>query len=1042
MIRISLIALAVSAALLGLGPAAASAATITVNSTADTAADDNTCTLREAIDSANDNVASGAMANECAAGEAPPTGDVIEFSIAGAGPHVIAPTSNAQGNINEAVEIDGTEGGPGPNIEIDGSGLTFPAIFVEASGADSYIHDIAVYDVTGVSGDGIRSRAANVTFENLLAGIDIAGTAHGNGGDGIEISGDNNDVLQSLSSDNGGAGIRVTPDAFVGTGGANTTIAGNRIGTTLAGTAGLGNDSGGIVVTGTPDDMPDGTVIGGPLDPTPGGICDGDCNLISANTGDGISVAPGGTLTGLQIRGNYVGTGIGGLSDLGNTGAGMHLTGGITGAVVRNNLIAGNTGNGLEMFPGATTAGAPSNTTIAGNRIGVDREGDDPLGNDARGVVITATVAANLGSPTANVIGGTTDPTPGGACDGDCNVISGNGLDGIELFGSSLAGGQVTGTQVLGNHIGVAAAGTSGVDNNQWGVVLGGVTNTVIGSAQAPNVISGNSNSGMLIQENAAGGNVVQSNLIGLGSDGVTEVANGESGIAVFSGGSGVLVGGTAAGQGNTIARNTEAGVAVAGLGSPSASVPILGNSIHTNPGLGIDLMPDGITFGVTPNDGAGDPDDGGNGLLNFPRLDSVAVADGSTYVLGDLDSVASTRFRIELFANATADPSGHGEGQTPVGAFEVTTNAAGHALLQAELPGGVAAGQSVSATSTQLDGAGAPLRTSEFSDAVNEACDITGTGGNDTLTGTAAAEIICGQGGDDTIEGGGGDDLIIGGAGTDTSSYAAAAAPVTVDLAAETATGAGSDLLRGIENATGSAAGDQLTARTAGSVISGLAGNDTLIGAGGPDSLDGGDGDDAVTGADENDTLTGGTGDDAANGGAGDDVINGGDANDTLTGGTGTDVANGGAGDDAITGDDGDDTLGGGDGNDSVDGGAGADSAGGDAGDDEVLGQADDDELFGGDGSDTVKGSGGRDDLEGGAGEDTVTAGGGDKDEARGQGGDDTIKGGGGKKDDVRGGGGEDRLDGGGGKNDECDGGGGTDLTPAPGCESEKSIP
>ena len=46
------------------------ARTITVNSTADTAADDGVCTLREAIAAANTNAASGAMTGECAAGEA------------------------------------------------------------------------------------------------------------------------------------------------------------------------------------------------------------------------------------------------------------------------------------------------------------------------------------------------------------------------------------------------------------------------------------------------------------------------------------------------------------------------------------------------------------------------------------------------------------------------------------------------------------------------------------------------------------------------------------------------------------------------------------------------------------------------------------------------------------------------------------------------------------------------------------------------------------------------------------------------------------
>src|SRR5436190_14561484 len=55
------------------------AATITVNSTDDLpAADDGKCTLREAVDAANGDTASGIMAGECAAGAGI---DRIEFSL-------------------------------------------------------------------------------------------------------------------------------------------------------------------------------------------------------------------------------------------------------------------------------------------------------------------------------------------------------------------------------------------------------------------------------------------------------------------------------------------------------------------------------------------------------------------------------------------------------------------------------------------------------------------------------------------------------------------------------------------------------------------------------------------------------------------------------------------------------------------------------------------------------------------------------------------------------------------------------------------------
>ena len=81
------------ALLLGLASGAfaggAAAATIVVNSTADTAGDDGVCTLREAAAAVNDDLPSGALAGECAAGDsgvdevvfALPPGSAIAASV-------------------------------------------------------------------------------------------------------------------------------------------------------------------------------------------------------------------------------------------------------------------------------------------------------------------------------------------------------------------------------------------------------------------------------------------------------------------------------------------------------------------------------------------------------------------------------------------------------------------------------------------------------------------------------------------------------------------------------------------------------------------------------------------------------------------------------------------------------------------------------------------------------------------------------------------------------------------------------------------------
>jgi CSLREA domain-containing protein len=1079
---------------LGVGVTTAGAATITVNTTADTAANDGTCTFREAIDAAGNDAASGGAVGECAAGQPGPTRDVIVFSIGAAGSAQTI-TLSATGNLPPVnaspLEIDGRNGAAPsvvfPRIGIDASTATGAGLVVSQGADGSFIHHLAIYDA---GDDGIRVQNDDNVLSNLVVGLDQAGTNHPNGSNGIEVRGADNTISASVISANAANGIDIADDSlFSATTG--TTISGNWIGLGLDGTSDHGNALDGIAVGALSGAVVASTTIGGGTGLAPGGACSGDCNAISGNNSDGIDLnmaAATSALTSLVIRGNFIGTDAPGTGAIPNSTGGIRMRGHLDGASLRENLVSGNTGDGILLLPG--TVGGPSHSVIAANRIGVDTQADGVLPNTGRGINVAATVAANDGPMTGNVIGGTTDPTPGGVCDGDCNVIGGNGVNGIDLFGIDTAG-PIRDTKVLGNYIGADLAGTGDVGNTQSGIFLGGVGGTVIGTSAAPNVISGNNIDGVQIAENAPGGNLIQGNRIGTTANGTGALGNSDNGVSASVSGDGAIVGGTSAGAANTIANNGDAGVKVQGFGPPFPSFPILGNSIHDNSDLGIDLMPDGITPGVTANDGAGDPDAGGNGLQNFPVLDTVAAVGSETFVLGRLDSAGSTSYRIELFANASADPSGNGEGAELAGAFSVTTDSSGHAEFVRSVSGTVAAGKSTTATATRLDGAGNPIETSEFAANLSEGCDVTGTSGPETLTGTAASDVICGLGGNDVIDGLGGDDVIIGGDGSDTASYGGAAAAVTVDLPAGTAVGgAGSDLLRDVEGAAGSSFGDHLTALTTGSALDGMGGSDTLTGAAAPDSLTGGDGNDTLNGAGGSDQIAGGGGADTASGGDGSDIVAGGGGNDSLDGGNGTDTVNGdddddaltggttadqvngGGGNDALAGGDGDDVLAGGAGLNSFDGGAGtdflvggasADSGTGGDGDDVIAGDDGDDVLSGGtgndaldggigndtlageDGDDTVNGVDGNDLLTGGIGSDTIDAGAGDDtasgddddDSVLGQSGDDTLTGGAGSdtvkshggRDDVKGNGGEDVVTSGGGDKDEARGGGGDDT-------------
>jgi len=164
--------------------------------------------------------------------------------------------------------------------------------------------------------------------------------------------------------------------------------------------------------------------------------------------------------------------------------------------------------------------------------------------------------------------------------------------------------------------------------------------------------------------------------------------------VAFFTAAVNNTIGGTTAGAGNTIAFNTQDGVAVLS-GTRNA---ILGNSIFSNTGLGIDLEPDG----VTPNDPDNpdtpaidpDADTGANNLQNFPDLDQ-----------GKLISTPNTFFRIEFFTNPECDPSANGEGKTFLSATTATTNNNGEATFV------IPSGENLTATATDPN-----TNTSEFS--------------------------------------------------------------------------------------------------------------------------------------------------------------------------------------------------------------------------------------------------------------------------------------------------------------------------------------
>ena len=389
---------------------------------------------------------------------------------------------------------------------------------------------------------------------------------------------------------------------------------------------------------------------------------------------DGIDIEFNG---GNTIVGNYFGTNVTGTAAEPNAwGINFKTTGNVVGGTTPadRNVISGNSYDGLYMYTSSATG-----NVISGNYIGTTAAGNASLANGRYGMYVHS--AAN-----GNTIGGTT----GGAG----NVISGNDKDGIYLDGIN-----TDDNVILGNRIGTNAAGSAAVPNGDRGIQIesGADDNTIGGTVpEARNVISGNDGDGIVIGDgsspgNGTTGNAVRGNYIGVAADGSSSLGNGGHGVHLTIVDNNAI-GGHLLGSGNVIAYNTWSGVTVQNTGA--AGNAILGNSIYSNGGVGIELGIDG----ATAND-PGDNDPGPNDLLNYPVITSARAVSGTTTVDFDLD-VPNGSYRVEFFTNTAADGSGNGEGETYVDHVNVVVAAGVPTPASATIAG--TAGDILTATATE----------------------------------------------------------------------------------------------------------------------------------------------------------------------------------------------------------------------------------------------------------------------------------------------------------------------------------------------------
>ncbi len=235
---------------------------------------------------------------------------------------------------------------------------------------------------------------------------------------------------------------------------------------------------------------------------TIGGTSTSDRNLVSGNDSHGIYLT-GASATSNVVLGNYIGTTVTGLVDLGNalngifmdTSASNNTIGGLTAA--SRNVISGNDNAGIAVDNAGTTG-----NLIIGNYIGIGADGSTALGNTHNGVHFNTSGANTLGS---------TDPN-------GRNVISSNAIQGVGADNAS----NVT---IIGNYIGTDATGTLARGNAGDGIRISGTASGIrIGGTAtgAGNLIANNTGDGILVSSSSATAATILQNTI---------YSNGEQGI-------------------------------------------------------------------------------------------------------------------------------------------------------------------------------------------------------------------------------------------------------------------------------------------------------------------------------------------------------------------------------------------------------------------------------------------------------------------------------------------------------------------------------
>jgi titin len=579
-----------------------------------------------------------------------------------------------------------------------------------------------------VYGNTIGLGSNGLAVANGFAGVEVAGGAHNNNIGVINFGNLQPPVnMGNTISGNGGYGVLLS-----GTGTTGNLVALNFVGVGTDGAANRANGTFGIAVQdGSAGNTISKNTVG--FNPDAEVLLDGGgSNTVKANyvgiNSKGANI--GGSGPGIWIRDNSASNSIV-RNVVGNNGAsfegGVQLDGtGTTGNLIQSNTIglsttgvAASNGYGVMIENGASHNTVGGTTAALRNVISANFQANIAFFNSAtshnlvESNFIGTNLAGNAAAPAQSVydvlINTASANRIGGI--GVGNVISGNSSGAMGI----LIGTGATGNVVQGNMIGTDTTGKVAIPNAFGVVITNGASGNEVGGKVAGqgNVISANTSDGLFLTGAGTTGNVVRGNRIGVGLSNQA-LANG-IGVLLDGGASNNLL------SGNMMADNTKQGVVI---GSSAADTTtdgdaVIANRIFGNGGLGIDLSNDGVTANAIINPGSGP-----NDLQNYPVLTSAHITGSDVVVTGTLSSAANRTFRVELFANASADPSGHGQGQDFLGFVTVSTNGGGTGSFLATLPLAGVPGDFISATATAVTGTNTVSNilsgdTSEFSSTI-----------------------------------------------------------------------------------------------------------------------------------------------------------------------------------------------------------------------------------------------------------------------------------------------------------------------------------